>query len=60
MRDFPRKNCLVAGSMAIFSAACFAGAACFMHGGLVGLYLVLAASQASIAAILFLKAKKSV
>jgi hypothetical protein len=60
MRDFPRKNCLVAGSMAIFSAACFAGAAGFSHGGLVALYIVLAMSQTSIGAILFLKAKKSV
>jgi hypothetical protein len=59
MRAFPKKNCLVAGWMTIFSAACFTGAACFSHGGLIALYLVLAMSQASIGAILFLKAKKS-
>jgi hypothetical protein len=60
MRDFPRKNCLVGGSMALFSAACFAGAACFSHGGLIALYISLAGLQVSVGAILFLKAKKSV
>jgi hypothetical protein len=63
MRDFPRKNCLVAGSMAMFSAVCFAGAACFFakgsQKGLVPLYIVLAMSQTSLAAILFRKASKS-
>jgi hypothetical protein len=60
MRAFPKKNLLVGGSMALFSAACFAGAACFSHGGLVALYIALAGMQASFGAILFLKAKNSV
>jgi len=46
--------------MALFSAACFAGAACFSHGVLVVLYFGFAAMQASFGAVLFLKAKKSV
>jgi hypothetical protein len=64
MRDFPRKNCLVAGSMAMFSAACFAGAACFYakspQQGLMALYIVLAIGQASFGIFLFKKSKKSV
>ena len=60
MRAFPRKNCFVGGSMAFFSAACFAGAACFLHGSMVALYIALSGLQACVAAVLFLKAKKSV
>jgi hypothetical protein len=59
MTAFPRKNCLVGGSMALFSAACFAGAAGFSHGGMIALFIALAMSQVSVATILFLKAKKS-
>jgi hypothetical protein len=63
MRDFPRKNLLVGGSMATFSAVCFAGAAYFFakgtQKGLAPLYIVLAMSQAGFATFLFIKAKKS-
>ena len=49
--------------MAIFSAACFAGAACFYakspQSGLMALYIVLAIGQASWGAFLFKKSKKS-
>jgi hypothetical protein len=49
--------------MALFSAACWAGAAYFFskdsHRGLVPLYIVLAMSQASLGTILLIKTKKS-
>ena len=63
MRDFPRKNCLVAGSMAAFSAACIAGAACFYarspQKGMVALYIALAILQAVFGAILLKKSKQA-
>lgn len=62
MRDIPKENCLVGGSLALFSAVCFAGAACFFakgpQTGLVALYLVLAMSQAGFGVILLRKASK--
>ena len=62
MRDIPKKNCLVGGSMALFSAACFAGASFFYtkvsQGGLQALYLVLAMAQASFGALLIHKSRK--
>jgi hypothetical protein len=63
MRDIPKKNCWVAGSMALFSAACLAGAAYFYskdsHRGLAPLYIVLAMSQAGLGTVLLIKATKS-
>ena len=49
--------------MASFSAACFAGAACFYakspQSGLMALYIVLAIGQAGLGVFWFKKSKKS-
>ena len=63
MSDFPRKNCLIGGSMALFSAVCFTGAAGYFarssQSGLMTLYLSLAAGQLSFGIFLLKRSKQS-